>query len=160
MPIVVFGLYLSKLIIAIRGPRHISKLVEFLAFGSYNERFKKENDPNAWLSTDKTVREKYAKDKFCIFPFTVSAMHDLISLTYNANKSEWFKNVAKKTPILLVSGEDDVVGEYGKGVKTVYKKLVQNGADVKMKLYPHNRHEILNDNARDELIEDILNFIK
>lgn len=160
MPIVVFGLYLSRIIRAIRGPRHISKLVDFLAFGSYNERFKSENDPHAWLSTDKEIRNKYAADKFCTFPFTVSAMHDLISLTYNANRDKWFKDVAKKMPILLVSGEDDVVGEYSKGVKAVYGKLGENGADVSMKIYPGNRHEILNDKARDEVISDILGFIE
>ncbi len=159
MPIVVFGLYLSKIIRAIKGPRHISKLVDFLAFGSYNKRFKAENDPYAWLTTDKEIRNKYAADKFCTFPFTVSAMHDLISLTYNANKDEWFKAVAKNMPILLISGADDVVGEYGKGVKTVERKLLENGADVKMKLYPGNRHEIHNDKARNEVISDILDFI-
>ena len=160
MPIVVFGLYLSRFIRAIRGPRHISKLVDFLAFGTYNERFKTENDPHAWLSTDKEIRNKYAADKFCTFPFTVSAMHDLISLTYNANRDKWFKDVSKKMPILLVSGEDDVVGEYSKGVKVVYDKLFENGANVSMKIYPGNRHEILNDKARDEVILDILAFIE
>ena len=160
MPIAIFGLYLSKMIKAIRGPRHISKLVESLAFGAYNEKFKKENDLYAWLTTDKSIRDKYAADKFCTFPFTVSAMHDLISLTYKSNKEGWFKSVAKKTPILLVSGADDVVGEYGKGVKTVHKKLLEYGADVKMKIYPGNRHEILNDISRDEVIADILKFIE
>ncbi len=160
MPIVVFGLYLSRIIRAVMGPRHISKLVEFLAFGSYNARFKNEKDPYSWLSGDKKTRDAYAANKFCTFSFTVSAMHDLISLTYNANKNEWFKAVAKKMPILLVSGEDDVVGEYGKGVKVVYQKLIENGADVKIKIYPNNRHEILNDNAREECTQDIWNFIE
>ena len=160
MPIAIFGLYLSKMIKAIRGPRHVSKIVEFLAFGTYNEKFKKENDLYAWLTTDKSIRDKYAADKFCTFPFTVSAMHDLISLTYNSNKEDWFKSVTNQMPILLVSGADDVVGEYGKGVKTVNKKLLEYGADVKMKIYPGNRHEILNDISRDEVIADILKFIE
>lgn len=160
MPIVVFGLYLSRFIRAIRGPRHISKLVDFLAFGSYNARFKDENDPHAWLTTDKSIRDKYAADKFCTFQFTVSAMHDLISLTHDANKDVWFKDVAKKMPILLVSGQDDVVGEYERGVRTVEKKLIENGADVKTIIYPGNRHEILNDVSRDQVMKDILDFIK
>ena len=160
MPIVVFGLYLSKFIRAIRGPKHISKLVDFLAFGSYNAKFKNENDPHSWLTTDKSIRDKYAADKFCTFPFTVSAMHDLISLTYNANKNSWFKEVAKKMPILLVSGKDDVVGEYEKGVRMVEKKLIENGADIKTIIYPNNRHELLNDISRDQVMVDILGFIK
>ena len=160
MPILVFGLYLSRIIRTIKGPKHISKLIEALAFGSYNAKYKDENDPNSWLTTDKTVREKYAADKFCTFKFTVSAMHDLISLTYNANKNEWFKDVAKKMPILLISGEDDVVGDYGKGVRLCEKKLRENGADVTVKLYKGYRHEILNDSSFSMTVNDIFRFIE
>ena len=87
-------------------------------------------------------------------------MHDLISLTYKSNREGWFKNVAKKMPILLVSGEDDVVGDYSKGVIAVNDKLLKYGADVRMKIYKNNRHELLNDTAREECTSDILNFIK
>lgn len=160
MPILVFGLYLSRIIRTIKGPKHISKLIEDLAFGSYNAKYKDENDPNSWLTTDKAVREKYAADKFCTFKFTVSAMHDLISLTYNANKNEWFKDVAKKMPILLISGEDDVVGDYGKGVRLCEKKLKENGADVTVKLYKGYRHEILNDSSFSMTVNDIFRFIE
>lgn len=160
MPILVFGLYLSRIIRTIKGPKHISKLIEDLAFGSYNAKYKDENDPNSWLTTDKAVREKYASDKFCTFKFTVSAMHDLVSLTYNANKNEWFKDVAKKMPILLISGEDDVVGDYGKGVRLCEKKLKENGADVTVKLYKGYRHEILNDSSFSMTVNDIFRFIE
>lgn len=160
MPILVFGLYLSRIIRTIKGPKHISKLIEDLAFGSYNAKYKDENDPNSWLTTDKAVREKYAADKFCTFKFTVSAMHDLVSLTYNANKNEWFKDVAKKMPILLISGEDDVVGDYGKGVRLCEKKLKENGADVTVKLYKGYRHEILNDSSFSMTVNDIFRFIE
>jgi alpha-beta hydrolase superfamily lysophospholipase len=87
-------------------------------------------------------------------------MHDLISLTYKSNLKEWFSNVAKKMPILLISGKDDVVGDYGKGVIAVRDNLKKYGADVTMKLYENNRHELLNDNAREECTKDILDFIK
>ncbi|MBO5715135.1 MAG: alpha/beta hydrolase [Clostridia bacterium] len=158
--IVVFGLYLSKFIQKIRGPKHYSKLVRFLAFGSYNARCKKSEGPHAWLTNDSDIRDKYNNDKFCTFQLTVSAMHDLISLTYKANRKEWFSNVAKKMPILLVSGKDDVVGDYSKGVIAVRDHLIKCGADVTMKLYENNRHELLNDNAREECTQDILDFIK
>ena len=158
--IVVFGLFLSNLISKIKGPKHYSKLIKSLAFGSYNARCKKEEGPHAWLTNDAEIRNKYHNDKFCTFELTVSAMHDLISLTYKANREEWFKNIAKKMPILLVSGVDDVVGDYSKGVIKVNKKLLKYNANVKMKLYKNNRHELLNDNAREECTSDILYFIQ
>lgn len=157
--IVVFGLYLSQFICKIKGPKQYSKLIKSLAFGSYNARCKKEEGPHAWLTNDAEIRDKYHNDKFCTFELTVSAMHDLISLTYNANRENWFKDVAPKMPIFLVSGMDDVVGDYSKGVIAVNDKLRKYGADVTMKLYKNNRHELLNDNARKEVTADILKFI-
>lgn len=158
--IVILGLYISRLVRNIKGPKHYSKLIKMLAFGSYNARCPKEDGPHAWLTNDKEIRDKYHNDKFCTFELTVSAMHDLISLTYKANRNEWFENVAKKMPILLVSGVNDVVGDYSKGVIAVKNNLLKHGANVTMKLYENNRHELLNDNARNECTSDILNFIK
>lgn len=158
-PIAGAGLLVCKLIRSIKGPKHISGLIDTLAFGSYNDKFKDENDPKAWLTNDLEIRKKYTADKMCMFKFTVSAMHDLISLNKNCNTDEWFKSVAKKMPILLTSGEDDPVGDYGKGIRICEEKLKSYGADVTTRIYPHNRHEILNDNCRDEAIKDILEFI-
>ena len=159
LPISIFGIYLAKLVRAIKGPKHYSPLIDNIAFGSYNNKFPKEEGPHAWLTNDASIRDAYHNDKLCTFNFSVSAMHDLIYLLNEVNKKEWFENVAKKMPILLVSGKDDVVGDFGKGVIAVDKKLRENGADVTMKLYEGNRHEILNDFAREECIKDILNFI-
>lgn len=158
-PIAGVGLMLCKILRSIKGPRHISSFIESMAFGTYNDHFKDENDSKSWLTKDVDVRKRYIADKYCTFKFTISAMHDLISLNSGCNTDEWFKSVAKKMPILLVSGEDDPVGDYGKGIKICEEKLRANGADVTMKLYPNNRHEILNDTARDETIKDILEFI-
>jgi alpha-beta hydrolase superfamily lysophospholipase len=60
----------------------------------------------------------------------------------------------------LISGEDDVVGDYGKGILACEKKLKENGADVTTKLYPKYRHEILNDSSFDMTVNDILEFIR
>lgn len=158
-PIAGAGLLVCKLIRAIKGPRHISSLIDDLAFGSYNDHFKDENDSKAWLTKDLEIRRKYIGDKYCTFKFTVSAMHDLISLNKDCNTDAWFKSVAKKMPILLTSGEDDPVGDYGKGIRICEEKLKANGGNVVTKLYANNRHEILNDSCRDEAINDILEFI-
>ena len=158
-PIAGAGLLVCKLLRSIKGPKHISPLIENLAFGSYNSHFKVENDPRSWLTNDITIRKKYDQDKFCTFKFTVSAMHDLISLNKDCNTDAWFKAVAKKMPILLTSGEDDPVGDYGKGIRLCEEKLKANGANVTTKLYAGNRHEILNDISRDQAIQDILEFI-
>ena len=63
--------------------------------------------------------------------------------------------------MLIISGEDDPVGDYGKGVRAVYDKLKANRVkNVILKLYENCRHEIHNDTCKDEVIENILSFIE
>ena len=69
-------------------------------------------------------------------------------------------NIRKDMPILIVSGAEDPVGGYGKGIEQVYESLIAEGVtDVSRKLYPDMRHEILNEIGRDAVYEDILDFL-
>lgn len=157
-PLAPIGLALTNIIKLIFGKKHISKLVIALAFGSYNKKFEKLSQYD-WLTTDREIIEKYENDKYCTFKFTVSAMHDLIKLISLCNRKEWYKNIRKDLPIFLISGSCDPVGNYGKGVKEVHKKLADSQINAELKLYENCRHEILNDSCRQEVINDILNFI-
>ena len=161
-PLAGMGLAVMGAIKAFKGERHVSALAYSLAFGTYNKRFTEvcENDPSPWLTTDKAVREKYYADKYCTFKFTVSAMRDLIRLLKITNSGAWFKGIDKNMPILLVSGAEDPVGNYGKGVRQVENRLKKAGADVKAVIYEGARHEILNDFVKEDVKKDILEFIK
>lgn len=143
----------------VRGERAVSEPVYRLAFGSYNKRFEDENDPYAWLSVDKENRDHYREDRLCTFRFTVSAMQDLIRLNKNCNEKAWFSSLDKTKPVLLTSGSEDPVGDYGAGVRKVYDLLKAQGVNVTLKLYEGYRHEILNDGCRDQVIADIKAFI-
>ena len=157
-PAAPLGLMLIDILKKTKGPRYISKTVDDMAFGKFNSRTG-EDDDLSWLTKDKEVREKYRGDKFCTFEFTVSAMGDLIRLNHDVNCGEWFGKLDKKMPILLVSGEDDPVGDWGRGVEQVYRRLKKAGCSAEMKLYKNCRHEILNDDSYPEVAADIESFI-
>ena len=71
------------------------------------------------------------------------------------------KRIPKDLPVIFLSGEDDPVGSYGKGVIKVYNRFMETGLkDVDIKLYPGDRHEILNELDRDDVYNDILVFIR
>ena len=129
-----------------------------MAFGAYNKKFEHISDYD-WLTKNRDVIEKYSKDKFCTFKFTVSAMHDLVKLNSMCNRKSWYENLRKDMPVLLISGDSDPVGNYGKGVKDVYKKLKSVSVPTDLKLYENCRHEILNDTCQKQVIADILSFI-
>lgn len=154
------GIAIAGILKKIKSERSISPFISKMAFGTYNKRFEQENDQNAWLSTLRDNRDKYRNDKFCTFQFTVSAMQDLVRLNKGCNEKKWFDSINKEKPILLVSGSEDPVGDYGAGIKTVYDGLKAMSANVQMKLYEGCRHEILNDTCRDEVIADIKRFVQ
>jgi len=87
-------------------------------------------------------------------------MGDLIRLMKYSNRSAWYKNLDTALPILLISGEDDPVGGYGKGVRKVRDSLLKSGHKCQCRLYEGARHEILNDICKDKVYTDILEFIK
>lgn len=153
------GIAVTALLKKLKGAHSYSNLVYKMAFGTYNDRFKDENDIYAWLSTLKKDRDDYRADRLCTFRFTVSAMQDLIRLNKNCNEKSWFASLDREKPVLLVAGGEDPVGEYGKGVTKVYENLRAQGANVRMKLYDGCRHEILNDTCAEEVTADILRFI-
>ena len=154
------GLWLIRCLKFFNGKRGYSKLLDKVGFGSYNERFADENDPKSWISSIPKERNKTDGDVFCNFKFTLSAMEDLMMLNILANKKSWAKGLNKNKPVLLVSGTEDPVGNYGEGVKRVNEMLKAAGVPVTMKLYKNARHEILNDISMDEVNKDILEFIK
>ena len=155
------GLAIISLTKLLKGDRHISKLIDKLAFGSYNKKFTDgDHVKGSWLTTDMETRKKYWADDFCTFKFTVSAMGDLIRLMKYSNRNAWFKKVPSTLPILIVSGEDDPVGNYGKGIIFVSEKLKKNGKNARHILYKGARHEILNDFTYETVINDIIQFIE
>ena len=69
-------------------------------------------------------------------------------------------NTNKEIPYFIFSGDMDPVGEWGKGVRTVYGQYQKYVKDVTLKLYPEGRHEMLNEINRDEVYSDVLNWIE
>ena len=54
----------------------------------------------------------------------------------------------------------DPVGLFGKGIINLYEKLKNNGIkDVSYKLYKGKRHEILNEDNKDEVMNDVLSWL-
>ena len=87
-------------------------------------------------------------------------MNDLLHLNTAANCDEWYSKIRKDLPVLLISGAQDPVGEYSKGIDEVYDKLLKSGhTAVTEKLYPECRHEVLNELNKDEVYEYLYSFM-
>ena len=158
-PVLPFGRLLVKLLKLIRGGRHRSKLVWTLADGGYNKAFKREQGSGAWLTRDESMVADRIGNPKNDFIFTLSAYADLFTMLGECNREEWFEGFPKKLPTLVMSGLDDPVGEFGKGVSYVYNKLRVNGADVELKTYEGARHELFNETNREEVFADLVTWL-
>ncbi len=158
-PIAGMGDKLSALIAKTKGRLYKSKTLDKMTFGSYNSKFEGRT-PFDWLTRDNAIVDKYIADRYCGFLFSAQGMNDLVKLNIASNAKDWFTSVPKDLPILIISGEMDPVGEYGKGLRTIEANLIGTGhKKVTLKLYPDCRHEILNELNKEEVYADIDSFI-
>lgn len=149
------GILMANMIGKLKGEMHRSKLINSIAFGTYNKKTEKKTEFD-WLTKDEKIVKAYIDDKYCGFLFTSAGFKDLFSVLNEVSAKDWYESVRKDLPILLIAGEEDPVGAYGKGVKQVFDGLKNTGHEkAEIKLFPNDRHEILNETDK----EDVMNYL-
>ena len=156
---------LAKAMVAIQKALHGSqKTSEFLdkcIFGGYNKRIAEPRTEQDWLTKDTECVDRYIKDKLCGFTFTVNGFETLLELIDRVRKKENLEKIPKELPVFMISGSDDPVGEYGKGVRRAYESLKEAGLkNIRLKLYDTDRHELLNETDKAVVMQDIYDWIQ
>lgn len=155
------GQLVCRVIAAFKGWRYRSRFVDKLSFGSYNKRFEPGETSKDWITSDKDHRQKYANDPLCSFMFTLGGYYQMFEGMKVLTRKESMERIPKDLPVLFVAGADDPVGAFGKGVEKVYKKYKTAGMQqVSMHLYEGDRHEILNETDREQVYEDLYQWIE
>ena len=155
------GMALCKTIAAFKGWRHRSDLVNDIAFGSYGKKFEPLRTRADWLSKDETIVDWYVNEPRCSFKFTLNGYYEMFKGIARLHDRNLLAKVPKDLPILVVSGEDDPVGTFGKEVEATVKSLKDAGVkNVEMKLYPGDRHEILNETDKEVVYVDLCRWLE
>lgn len=143
-----------------RGQKHVSRFLDKCAFSGYNRQIKNARTSFDWLSRNTENVDAYLADKDCGFTFTVNGFKTLFTLISRCQKKEHLNNIPKELPLLVTAGAADPVGAYGKGVQKAYEALKKVGIkNLEIKLYPEDRHEILNETDREQVMEDIARWL-
>lgn len=116
--------------------------------------------PKDWLSRNKENVQSYINDPLCTGEIKLGAVRDLLVLFNSCCTSEWAYLVPLSLPILIISGAKDPIGFNGKGVITVCDNLEDAGHKPQVILYPGDRHEILNEDDKDKVYADVLNWLE
>lgn len=143
------------------GSKYRSATLQNMAFGSYLKNIEDPIGPNDWICRDEAVIRAYDADPLCGFPGTAELMYEMmLGLEQIGNNSHNMK-MKKDLPILFISGDADPVGGWGKGVRTVFNRFKSVGMqDLTIKMYPGARHEVLNELNKQEVWDDVLDWIE
>ncbi len=159
-PLAKTGIAAASAVIKWKGSMWRCPYLEKMAFGTYNRRYKPQRSSHDWLTRDQAIVDAYLNDPKCTFRFTACGFRDLFRMVSLCNSREWFRSLPQQLPVLLISGDMDPVGNYGKGVQCVLEKLLEAGmCDVSMILYPQARHELLNELNKDDVLSDIQHWL-
>lgn len=128
------------------------------------ERFNKEFAPNRtacdWVTRDEVEVDRYVADPLCGFDLTISGYRDIVYLQSEITSEDWIRRLPKELPVLLISGDQDPLGDFGKGIRRLHSRLRETGHDVEMILYPGARHALITETNRDEVYRDLLSFFE
>ena len=154
------GIFLSNMEIKIFGRKHTSKMMDKLSFGDFNKKFKPNRTPYDWLCSVDSEVDKYIANEYWGFVCSASFYYDLLRGLRAIHKDENFSSIPKDLPIYILAGDMDPVGFFGKGIVNLYDKLKLTGVkDVEYKLYKNKRHEILNEDNKLEVMNDISTWL-
>ena len=142
------------------GAKHKSKILEMMSLGGYAAKFAKEKNRNAWICSDEKVYKAYTESELCGFTFTDDAYLALFELMKRAYDVHHWCCMNPKMPVLFISGaEDPCLVNVRKFASAVHAMRRAGYLDVKGKLYPGMRHEILNEKGREKVYHDISVYI-
>ncbi|WP_304684868.1 alpha/beta fold hydrolase [Ileibacterium valens] len=159
-PAAKIGLKLVKKMSSLMGGKSHSAIITKLVDGSFDSSIPGE-DKNRWISVNKDNIEAFNKDERCGFPFTLNGYQNLLSLVMDVYDNEDWKVKNPELPVFFIAGIDDpVIGSPDEFKKTIHK-FAKHGYDhVESKLYPQMRHEILNEINRQQVYDDVLEFME
>ena len=140
------------------GMNQTSPGIHELSFGTYNRHFKPNRSEFDWLYRDEEYLRAYEADERIGRDMSCRFFEQFLSGMEYVNEN--LKKLPKDIPVLFVSGEEDPVGDFGKGVTKLCEKYRKMGIRTELKIIPRYRHDILHDGCRDQVCGIMAEFLK
>lgn len=128
--------------------------------GKLSAKMLGDGDDLSWLSDNKENRDAYRADPLCGFALKNAGTKNVAVIGIKGSDPKWAESLPENLPVMLISGAKDPVGMNGKGVLDLSDQLVNAGFDPVVILYPCDRHEILHEDDRERVYEDVATFLQ
>ncbi len=160
-PAVPMGYQLARLIVHKKNRNKKAGLLNKLMFGNFNKKIKNPRTPYDWLSVNQENVDKYIADPLCGFGPTNGFCYEFVKGMNRLHKKKFLRKIRKDLDIFIISGSDDPVTGYGASVKKLHDMYIKLGVkNVQTRIYEGLRHEILNEDRKEEVYADVVKFFK
>ena len=137
-----------------------SGLLQFLSFGSFNQKFKPNRTEYDWLSRDAAQVDKYIADPLCGFACSTGLWIDFFDSLIDLFAPSTLKKIQADLPIFIMGGSQDPVGEMGEGLPKLRDAYAATGQkNLILKLFENGRHEMLNETNKDEVYNEVIAWL-
>ena len=113
-----------------------------------------------WLTRDKEKTKSNLEDPYLYIRLSVSVFVDMLKAIKEINNINRIKSRKVDAKILLLSGTHDAATNFGADTKLLNQVFNEAGYDSRVLLYEEGRHDTLQEINREEVFEDIINFIE
>ena len=130
------------------GADGTTPLIQKLSFGAYNARFRPNTTECDWLIAGEEARKYYLSDPLNKKNISAGLFYSLISAMKRTGGQNLVKNWRREMPVLLLSGAEDSVGDFSKGVNRMEERMKKAGMKrVRKTLIAGGRHVLIGDSA-------------
>ena len=157
-PLVKIGHLIANMMVNDKNYNEKAKFLYNLSLGAYEKSVKNRKLDCEWISYNEENYLKYNEDPLSGVRPTNGFFKEFLEGLSSIQKTKNIKNIRKDLPIYIIGGEDDPVGNNGKGLIKLFKLYSKNGLNAKLKLYAKMRHEILNEKDNLTVYNDVLSF--
>lgn len=143
------------------GEKCPSEALQKVVFGSYNKKVEHARTEYDWLSRDAKNVDAYIAHPLCGFTPSSGLIRDMLKGIRFIEDPRNLAAMCKELPVLFIAGGDDPVGSYGRGILRTVQEFRKSGmAHVTHKIYPLCRHEILNEINKEDIYQDITDWLR
>lgn len=160
-PVAGIGYQLARLVCLFKGRNKKAVLLDKLMFGSFNSGIENPKTKYDWLSYNEENVAKYIEDPLCGFGPNNGFCLEFLKGLKRLYRKKFLQRIRKDMDILIISGKDDPVSKFGKDIKRLeemYKSY--NIKNVNSIIYENMRHEILNEDDKEKVYQDVVKFLK
>ena len=148
-------------VIARKGPAQSAQSVAKLSGILSSLQFPGERgDPMAWLARSAQTRQEDLEDPLCSNDMSLGLLRTLLKLGAKASDRDWASMLPADLAVMFISGAKDPAGFNGTGVLLAADKCEKRGIDPTVILYPGDRHDLIHEDNREKVFEDILKWLR